>query len=285
MSASFVAASSRMLVCATHPLTAYPVSVGLWVRPQTSGVSMAYWTLTDGGVTNQLFYIGQASSNNYRIAAQAGGTQISTNVGTLVTGGWAFLLGRFISDSNRRLSVLTPSGLISAGQSTTSRTFPTSAENISIGGRATSSPSEFLDGEIGEVWYTNTDIQPDGAALQEPLLRQLAYGGPFSVPHIAKDIIEYRSFRKGLTSATDEASEVYSGAYGRQTWTNTNGATLGQHPPLPGWYRKPGAEIIQFRRPSMVAAVSTAVAAGVTYPMLERGIRGLTRGVAMGSYH
>jgi hypothetical protein len=98
-----------------------------------------------------------------------------------------------------------------------------------------------FDGNVAEFWYTNTDIQPDGAQLDGNLLRQLAYGGPFSVPHIAGDILEYRSFRKVIESDQDEAvgDEVYWGGAGRQVWTNTNGVTRGPHPPLPGWYRKP----------------------------------------------
>lgn len=87
-----------------------------------------------------------------------------------------------------------------------------------------------MQGQIAEIWYTNTDIQPDGAQLQNSTLRQLAFNGPFSLPHIAKDIVEYRSFRSRLDSRQDTPEEVYHRGL-RQTWTNTNGVTLGPHPP------------------------------------------------------
>ena len=114
-------------------------------------------------------------------------------------------------------------------------------DNMTVGNLKRTSNNNFSDCRVGELWYTNTDIQPDGAQLDDNLLRQLAYGGPFSVPCCAKDIIEYRSFRKVIESNQDEAvgDEVYWGGAGRQVWTNTNGVTRGPHPPLPGWYRKP----------------------------------------------
>jgi len=110
-----------------------------------------------------------------------------------------------------------------------------------LGALGHSAPTFFLNGLIAEYWLTNTDIQPDGAQLDDNLLRQLAYGGPFSVPHIAKDLIEYRSFRKVIESDQDEApgDEVYWGGAGRQVWTNTNGVRRGPHPPLPGYYKRP----------------------------------------------
>lgn len=95
-------------------------------------------------------------------------------------------------------------------------------------------------GRLAEFWCTNTDIQADNAQLQDWMARQLAYGGPFSVPHIVKDIVEYRSLRVFPESRGDRGTEVYHGKFGRQTWANTNGVTTGPHPPLPYWYVKPG---------------------------------------------
>lgn len=92
------------------------------------------------------------------------------------------------------------------------------------------------------MWYTNTDIQADGEQLQDSTLRQLAFGGPFSLPHIARDIIAYRSFEDCLDSSQDRPGSVYHrGA--RQVWTNTNGVTLGPHPPAAIWYDKPLPEL------------------------------------------
>ena len=284
MGVRFVSASAQTLTCATHPITAFPVTVGLWVRPLTAA-TRGLWSLGDSGVATQYIRLGQnATGNTWNLSAQSGGTSDTLSIGVATASQWAFMVGRFISATNKRLSVLQYDGSIVGGQRTTSRAFPTSADSIVLG--STVGGTAEWNGYLAEVWYTNTDIQADGGVLSEATLRQLAYGGPFSVPHIAKDIIEYRSFRKGLISNTDEEGEVYSGKNGRQTWTNTNGATLDIHPPLPGWYKRPGAEVIQFRRPRIIAATGAAAAAPtVTYPMLERGLRGVTRGAAIGSYH
>ena len=80
------------------------------------------------------------------------------------------------------------------------------------------------------VWVTNTDIQADGAQLQNSTLRQLAMNGPYSLPHIAKDIIEYRGFRSRLDSSQDISEEVfYRGT--KPAWSNLGGVKLGPHPP------------------------------------------------------
>lgn len=90
---------------------------------------------------------------------------------------------------------------------------------------------------IAEFWCTNTDIQADGGQLDNTFLSQLAFGGPFSVPHVASAVVEYRSFR--VHPSLNDPYETYSD-YGGQTWTNNGAATTGPHPPLPYWYVKPG---------------------------------------------
>jgi hypothetical protein len=113
---------------------------------------------------------------------------------------------------------------------------------MAVGALVNSSPSGFFDGQVGEFWYTDTDIQADGAQLQDSTLRQLAYFGPFSIPHIAKDIVEYRSFRSRLDSRQDTPDEVYYRGT-RPVWTNTNGVNLGPHPPAATNYIDPPGSV------------------------------------------
>jgi hypothetical protein len=118
-------------------------------------------------------------------------------------------------------------------------------------------PEAFLDGLVGEFWTTNTDISADAGQLPDWLVQQLAYGGPFSVPHIAKDIVDYRSFRSGLASDQDRVGEGYPGRFGRRTWSNVNGVTLGAHPPLPANYaRPPGFTPLRSFESEIVAAAA-----------------------------
>lgn len=233
MAASFASASSQFLINSAPAFTDVPFTVGMWVRPSTIGAVRACFSMGDNNVSlSNYCFLGQTAADNWRIAAVVAGATGQTNTGIVVANKYVFLIGRFISAVNRRIAVLNPDGSAVHGQNVTSKIL-TGIDNMTIGATVTSTVDNLFDGSISEFWYTNTDIQPDGAQLNDALLRQLAYGGPFSVSSIVKDIIEYRSMR------------IYPGdgdVYQRRsfTWNNTNGVTTDSHPPLPYWYMKPG---------------------------------------------
>lgn len=240
MAASFAAASSQSIRNAGASVTAPPFTVGFWLNMPTSATTRVIFSLADTGVTNSYWIIFKSTSDVLTFgSSQTNGGSQNSAVATAISGNaWEFVIARAISTSNRRMSVLHATGLVEHVQGTTIVT-PTGIDTIAFGGRITSAPDLPNEGLVGEFWCTNTDIQPDGAQLDGAMFRQLAYGGPFSVPHVAKDIIEYRSLRKYPSSEGDDVSEVYFGGAGRQTWTNTNGVTTGTHPSLPYWYVKP----------------------------------------------
>ena len=216
-----------------------PITVAAWVRPNALGVDRNFWSLCDTATATNYFSLGQAVADTWRLRQTDDATPISLAIGTVTANQWAFVVARFVSATIRRMSVLQYGGSIAQGLSTTSDT-PAGLDTMAIGALYHSAPTEYWGGDIAELWYTNTDIQPDGLQLQNNTLRQLAYGGPFSVPHIADKIIEYRSFESGLGSDRDRPDEVYLGAgKTRPVWTNTNGVTLGAHVPLPGYYEGP----------------------------------------------
>lgn len=242
MAASFVSASSQKLTNSASPITAFPATLAFWCYPATTNLQLLAGFFDTATAINY-FRIFTGVTGQFRITiSDTTSGQVGASAGTTTANAWHFLVTRWISATNQRIAVLNADGSTAHGQQTASRT-PLSIDTVAIGVSETSSPSNFYDGSIGEFWVTNSDIQEDGAQLQESLLWQLAYGGPFSVPHIAKDIIEYRSLRKYPSSEGDEIGEVYFGAAGRQTWTSTNGVTTGPHPPLPYWYVKPDQTI------------------------------------------
>jgi hypothetical protein len=244
MSAGFVVANSQYLNNSAQPLvsTGYTFAVGVWCRLRAvSATFQTIFAISDTATANNYFAVRVSDLEVIQLAAAGGGSASNANsANSMTVGAWYFILARAIASDLRRLHILRADGFAEDAQVTTSRS-PTGLDTSTIGAlNLSTGVTNFWGGEIAELWYTRTDIQNDTGVLSASLVRQLAYGGPFSVPHIAKDILEYRSFRKVIESDQDEAvgDEVYWGDAGRQVWTNTNGVTRGPHPPLPGWYRK-----------------------------------------------
>jgi len=240
VAASFASASSQSLSTTVPelPSTGYPFAVGMWVAPSTLSVEKTLFSFADTGSANNYLEIRQTSGNNFAIAAAAGGAENTATAG--INGGanrWNFVLARFDSATLRRIDVLSPTGQTPSGNTTTS-TAPTSLDTLALGARIASSTSQYFDGLIGEFWYTNTNIQPSGGATQTPILRQLGWGGPFSVPRVGQNVVQYWSFREHPTAPKGEESLIGAGKPW-QRWTNAGGVTAGPHPPLPFWYEKP----------------------------------------------
>lgn len=239
MSALFASASSQYLVNSVAPVTAVPLTVGMIVSGPTISTNKQIFDLTDTGSSNHSLRLQIVNTDVFRITAQAGGTAANGDGGTFVAGRQFCVIGRFIGATNRRMAIVDLSlGSVTHVTNTTNRT-PTGIDSVAIGCRLDSTgASNFMNGFISEFWYADVDIQEDGAQLMDSTARQLAMYGPFSLPHIAHKIIEYRSFRSVLTSGNDNPREVYCRAT-RPTWANTNGVILGPHPPLPSGFFRP----------------------------------------------
>lgn len=238
MSGSFASASSQRLRNNAPPLvsTGFPLTVAMWVRPAGTGAARSFWSYCDTAGSQNYFSLGHTSGNIFSIRVASSVGSVDATALTAVNGLWTFIVGRFISATNRRLFGLRQ-GVIGNAQDVTNRS-PVGLDTMAVGCREHSAPTEFWDGQVAEFWYTATDIQPDGGQLDSALARQLAYGGPFSVPHIAKDVLEYRSLRKDVLAGDGRDIIVGAGA-GMQAWGNVNAATLGPHPSLPYWYVNP----------------------------------------------
>lgn len=241
MSAFFVSASTQRLFNSATPITGYPFTAGMWAFPNVLGVSKPIFDISDGAATN-FFRLSTVGTNAFQISANPGN---SSNAGTVVANQWFYILGRFISAANRRISVLSSDGIISNAQNVINVT-PTGLINVALGASApTATPAagNVFDGNVAEFFITNSDIQPDGLQLQDAMLRQLARGGPFSLPHIAKDIADYRSLRSSLGSDTDAQPDYDLGNRGRQIWANVNGVIRAAHPPQAMGYMGPASQI------------------------------------------
>lgn len=240
MSAQFASASSQYLQNAAPSVLDYPFTVAGWFCPASVATLQTIWALGDTATTTESFRIQVSSAGVLQLSASTAGGGHNSNLGTLTAGQWVFFVGRYISSTNRRGAALQYNGAINHVSNAVSRA-PASLDTMRIGSRVTTSAGDYADGRLGEYWLTNTDIQADGAQLQDSTLRHLAMNGPFALPHLAKDIVEYRSFRSRLDSRQDRPDEVYYRGT-RPVWTNTNGVTLGPHPPAGALWRKPTSE-------------------------------------------
>lgn len=246
MAALFTAASTQYLAntAPSLPSTGYPFTVGMWVSLAAVGASArTLFSFSDTATTNNYLLVRMTATETVQCTASAGGTESSsTTAASMVAGRWHFIMAQFISATNRRLWVPGINGFSTQAnqQSTTSRV-PTGLDTITIGALQTSGGvTEPWDGSIGELWIANSTFEDSGSAGN---FFAIAQGGPFAFPHIANKIVEYHSFRKDLSSDTFDNEEDFLSIPGTEIITNTNGVTVGPHPPLPYWYVKPGQVI------------------------------------------
>jgi len=238
MAAIFPAGGANLTSLVQIPLaTGFPATVGIWVKTTAA----TFWPVV---------FISNAAGDNFYLAsgntaAQQWGIQAASNsganasnvfIGTVVPNAWTFLLGRWISITNRRIAVLNPGGTISAAQDTNTITVPPAAlTNNQLGGNFGAGD---FSGTIGEVWSTNTDVWPGGGAIDASFLIQLARMGPFSIPSVAENVQYYQPFRRYDASLSDQ-TENYNQNGARLQWINTGVFIGGDDPPLAPGYPRP----------------------------------------------
>lgn len=238
MSVNFVDASAQYLNCSAPLNTVRPMTIGCWYNmpadASSHGLAILYET---SGWAGWEFYADNDDVTT-RLGQWTGSATQGTATVTSTRGEWNFAVARLIAAANKRVANLYPGGTSHAQSTSTSN--PAASTNIAIGSVLdTGGLGPKANGRIAEWWMTNTDIQPDGGQLSDALLMQLAYRGPFSVPHVAQAVVEYRSFRKGAGTGSDVPGEVYQRG-NQRTWTEVNGPiALGDHPPLYSNYVRP----------------------------------------------
>lgn len=244
MGIKLVAASTQFLNRTPAPLTAYPYTVAFWFFFTNNANYKFLWGIYETADANNkiALYTDNGFPSSFQLQSQAAGTSAFVSPAMQVTAdnSWHYVVIRLVSNTNRWLSVLYPSGASSHTQNVTSNAPAYTTPREAIGAYWNSDgPLYYHNGIMAEFVKINADIQADGAQLQDWMLRQLAYQGPFSVPHLRKNIIEYRSFRGGPPDF-EEAGVAWGAGKGPQFWTNTNSVQAGPHPPLAGNYRRPG---------------------------------------------
>jgi hypothetical protein len=239
--AAFFTAASSQYLSTTPYVTAVPFTVAMWIRlTAASTVQRILWAASDSATAHS-FFVRMDAAEQVAASIEAGAGASSAEAATAITAGvWNFVIARYISATNRRVALRHGNGLIQHASDATNTT-PTGINTETIGARVISgaAAAQFWNGSIAEFWQCNQDIGPDAAsALPDPMVNQLAFGGPFSMPQVAGSLVHYRSFRAHPTAAHSE--DVFYGAGGIREWTNNAAVATGDHPPLPYWYENPG---------------------------------------------
>lgn len=213
-------------------ITTFPFTFGCWVKMlSVSAVTNIIVSICDESTDNRIrVHINNAEDFGVFSFDGTTSSTATNTAGAITVNAWNYVIFRAIAANNLRLaSWRGPNNVIQHTQATTSVT-PTNLDVMVIGANIVSTAvQQPADMEIAEFWYTDTDIQPGGLQLQNPLFHQLAYGGPFSVPNVAAGLVEYRSFRSDILGT--ESDEVYCRTSAR-VWTQANNPSLGEQPPL-----------------------------------------------------
>lgn len=226
MAVVFASASTQYLQNSAPPAFAYPFTVAMWTLPGGLLANRTFWVWSDNTTTNNYFEIGTTGAGATLFNAQAGASLATTNT-TGSTGQAIYIIARVISATEKRLaSMLSSTGVIGQANTATNVT-PTGLNTMALGARIDSGgASRAWDGRISEFWWTSNDVGLGGGNLDASLIRRLAREGPFSVPHVADNLVEYRSFRNSLQAPGGDSRETYFGEFGSQVWSSVNGPTL-----------------------------------------------------------
>lgn len=250
----YIPNTSTPMFCTTTtpPIGAsYPWSVGFWVNSGSDGVSVnassLFYALSDSSL-NGSFLQPDASGHWQWVMQDAASNSDSIVGGTMVLGGWTYILMRALSSTNRQFATLNPGGSVTsvAGSATAVATVTVANQtlsNASFGSTGTNSAvsASALNSTYSEFFCANGDPQNSTGTTDSALIYQLAFKGPFSVPAFVPKIAEYRSLRNpSIIGGT--ARDIYNPQAVQWALLDGGGTTLptnGIDRQLPYSYRGP----------------------------------------------
>lgn len=263
MSIRLVRATGQWLTNLTGAVPALPFTVCMWnysVALANAGQTM--WSVGDNSSGTHYLSLGQSGSSTFRLSARGGGTETSVNAGTQTADAWHFVIGRFISDTNRRMAILHASGAVAQTATATSRTVTYST--MGIGQNMDGDADRQWDGRLAEYTLFDRDIGINSAAdLPNEMVWQLAFRGPFALPHLVSSIVEYRSLRSH--PRVNGERDTYFGKHGVRNWALVSTPMIGPHPPLRSDYAHPPRAGKKILMPSWM--IEPAAAGGTAVPV------------------
>ena len=203
----FTAASSQHMIGNSAPITAEPITMAGWFRPRVNVASAQYIACIGSSANNSHIRIGPDTAG---VRAQRfdtlGGNFMATSSGSVAAGTWFHICGTFDASAN---IVAYYNGV--AGAPVTASN-PLSINRTVIGARiASGALGFFADGDIAEVGMWNAVLTADEIAA-------LAKGYKCSDIRPQSLRFDFRMIR--------DLQDLSGGI----VMTNTNGATVSNHP-------------------------------------------------------
>lgn len=200
----------------------YPYSMGCWYKPDVTNQTGLALSIGNTGISRDAISVGMKTGQFYINADN--GTQFSdlntsfSSTNTL----WAYMVARFISATNRRLSFWHESGNYQKMSDATNVPAGTAFNQMAIGFRNDQQANITFQGSIEHVWFADSDIAPDSAAdLPDSMFFQMAYHGPTSIPGLATKLIDYLPLTGGIDPVggrIHNGNQFFRGKYGFQEW-------------------------------------------------------------------
>jgi len=221
---------------------ALPYAIGMWAYPtaNTSGQTL-FATGQTGGQAGERVTLGGTCT----IGSNAGAGEVAaTAAGTISINQWYFIVGRFVSATERRISMYSPSTGISHGLSS-ANSAPTTDTTVIGSNFSLNTAQNFFTGMIAEYWATQgADCWIPGSHFPNEVFLKLALGGPFSNALVDRSLLEYRSFRQGPVETFGAGpNDLLARRLQMQRWDQVAGVLAGHNPPLPYWYRRKPREV------------------------------------------
>lgn len=214
--------TSQYLQIAAPAVTTLPFTIGFWLYVGSEDYKNL-WSM-GAASADPAWEIWHDPWNNLRLDYWSGSANQGEVLATIGYNEWMYVVGRFISPTNRRLSVLRANGNINHSNSTGSVS-PTTLARMTLGAYwSNGSASGFFTGRMAEFWFADADVQPDGAQLDNSMLHQLARRGPLSMPHLQPVLVEYLPLWNGRPDPLYQRG-------GARAWGGVMPA-LAPHPPI-----------------------------------------------------
>ena len=236
MSSQSAAATLQCLEQSTAaPVTGVPVSMGMWLYPRTNASTfMSVGGFDDG---SGVFVLWPQTDTAIVSIAYGDAGALNLGVGWSLNA-WNYLLVRFVAaavggPTSIFATHINGDGLVTHGSGTTNPSVVNAWTRFRWGAISSSTGTNNWDGFIAEGWFANIDVYPTGGAATNDFVQMLAFGGPFSMPHIVPNIKAYYSLRDNLTSITQSQEVYYSNGQQTLTFKGTI-PTLGPHVPWAG---------------------------------------------------